>query len=446
MTNRPRSRAFPDPNGAAPPTHYRRIRRRRPADTGIEAPAAGPRLSAVDGAERAGGGRSRSVDGSPEPRLSLVEGDVNDRLPFAEEQLSPLAAAVAPLERRQQQRAAMNLRNGDHERVVRALFPEGSMLRSFSFRFAALMTLSTVIAVQGLLADSTAVVIGAMLVAPLMLPVLGVAAAMVMGWRRRLLRQGLVALLGSVGAIGLAYLGSLLMPGTPDPLPSEVLARTSPNLLDLGIALAAGAAGAYAQVHRQASDALTGVAVAVALVPPLASVGILLEVGRYDLARGGLLLFLANVTGIVLAAALTFIACRFVPVREAVGGNSSFSRGLRWAVLGVLAVALPLQFGRGPLTPARDVTPEVVAAVGDFVDGRSPDTEVVEVSVDAHSGDIVDVQVMVADSDFDDDGAALEAEVIAEYLAEEFERPMSVGLQVIEARADQATVAVPDGD
>ncbi|MEM9037509.1 MAG: DUF389 domain-containing protein [Actinomycetota bacterium] len=410
MTSRLRSRTFHEPGDEAPPAvpRHRRTARRQPS-----------------------GGR--------------LEGRQEDRLPFAEEQLSPLAAAVAPLERRQKQRAGMTMRNVDHERVVKTLFPEGSMMRSFSFRFAALMTLSTAIAVQGLLADSTAVVIGAMLVAPLMLPVLGVAAAMVMGWRRRLLRQGLVAFLGSAGAVGLAYLGSFLMPGTPDPLPGEVLARTSPNLLDLGIALAAGAAGAYAQVHRQASDALTGVAVAVALVPPLASVGILIEVGRYDLAQGGLLLFLANVTGIILAAALTFIACRFVPVREAVGGNSNFSRGLRWAVLGVLAVALPLQFGRGPLTPARDVTPDVMAAVDDFMDLRSPDTEVVEVSVDAHSGDVVDVQVMVADPE-DQESGALDADVLAEYLAEEFERPMSVGLQVIEARADQATVAVPGED
>jgi uncharacterized hydrophobic protein (TIGR00271 family) len=365
-------------------------------------------------------------------------------LPFAEEQLSPLAAAVAPLEKRQRERAGAGMRNVDHERIVKTLFPEGSMMRSFSFRFAALMTLSTVIAVQGLLADSTAVVIGAMLVAPLMLPVLGVAAALVMGWKRRLVRQGIVALLGSAGAVGLAYLGSFLMPGTPDPLPGEVLARTSPNFLDLGIALAAGAAGAYAQVHRQASDALTGVAVAVALVPPLASVGILLEVGRYDLARGGLLLFLANVTGITLAAALTFIACRFVPVREAVGGNSNLSRGIRWAVLGVLAVALPMQFGRGPLTPARDLTPDVSAAVDEFMELRSPDTDVVEVAVDAHSGEVVDVQIMVADPD-DQDSSALDADVLAEFLAAEFERPMSVGLQVIEARAEQATVVAPGG-
>ncbi|MEM9713790.1 MAG: DUF389 domain-containing protein [Actinomycetota bacterium] len=365
-----------------------------------------------------------------------------DRLPFAEEQLSPLAAAVAPLERRQRERAGHGMKHVDHERIVKTLFPEGSTMRSFSFRFAALMTLSTAIAVQGLLADSTAVVIGAMLVAPLMLPVLGVAAALVMGWRRRLIRQGIVALAGSAGAVALAYLGSFLMPGTPDPLPGEVLARTSPNLLDLGIALAAGAAGAYAQVHRQASDALTGVAVAVALVPPLASVGILLEVGRYDLARGGLLLFLANVTGITLAAALTFIACRFVPVREVVGGNSNSSRAIRWAVLGVLAVALPLQFGRGPLTPARDLTPEVASAVDEFLELRSPDTEVVEVTVDAHSGEVVEVEVMLADPG-DSRRPVPEADLLAEALAEQFDRPMSVGLQVIEARADQATVVAP---
>ena len=124
------------------------------------------------------------------------------------------------------------------------------------------MMLSTAIAVFGILGDSTAVVI----------------------------------------AVTLAAVISFLIPGRETPLPAELMARTSPNLLDLGIALAAGAAGAYGQVRRHAADVLTGVAVAVALVPPLAVVGITLQLTEWQLAIGASLLFLANV---VVASSIT---------------------------------------------------------------------------------------------------------------------------------------------
>lgn len=165
----------------------------------------------------------------------------------------------------------------ERRQVISRLFPQGVSRRQFFTRFASLMMLSTAIAVLGILADSTAVVIGAMLVAPLMFPVLGAAAAIVMGWPLRIIRRVLLVAVGSVLAVVLAAMISFVVPGHTDPLPAELLARTSPNLLDLGIALAAGAAGAYGQVRRHAADALTGVAVAVALLPPLAVVGITLS-------------------------------------------------------------------------------------------------------------------------------------------------------------------------
>ena len=165
----------------------------------------------------------------------------------------------------------------ERRQVISRLFPQGVSRRQFFTRFASLMMLSTAIAVLGILADSTAVVIGAMLLAPLMFPVLGAAAAIVMGWPLRIIRRVLLVAVGSVLAVVLAAVISFVVPGHTDPLPAELLARTSPNLLDLGIALAAGAAGAYGQVRRHAAEALTGVAVAVALLPPLAVVG---KIGR----------------------------------------------------------------------------------------------------------------------------------------------------------------------
>ena len=244
-----------------------------------------------------------------------------------------------------------DLSDEDRSRILRGLFHDGSRSRRFNRRFTALMTLSVLIAVMGLLADSTAVVIGAMLVAPLMSPVLGAAAALVMGWPKRVLRQLAISFVAAGGAIVLAALTSLVFPGTTDPLPGEILARTSPNLLDLGIALAAGAAGAYAQIRRAASDALTGVAVAVALVPPLAVVGICLQLQLFSLALGAFLLFLANVAGIIMSAAVTFLICGLVPGRRLQAGSGLIANGIRWAALAVIVMILPLHVTRTQVLP-----------------------------------------------------------------------------------------------
>jgi uncharacterized hydrophobic protein (TIGR00271 family) len=273
---------------------------------------------------------------------------------------------------------ALRVPDEERQRIIQNLFQEGTRFRYFAWRFAALMCMSVVIAVLGLIADSTAVVIGAMLVAPLMTPILGLAAAVVMGWPIRALKQGALAAVGAAGAIVLAALASAIIPGSPDPVPAEVLARTQPNLLDLGIALAAGAAGAYSQVRRQASDAITGVAVAVALVPPLAVVGITLELGELQLATGAFFLFLANVAGITMAATITFIACGFVPPHRLLSGNAAIATGLRWVGVSVILVVLPLSMGKGRLTPADDPAETLTAAVESFLELEAPDSELVD--------------------------------------------------------------------
>ncbi len=274
------------------------------------------------------------------------------------------------------------LHHGDRERVINSLFHERARLRPFFARFMWLMALSVMIASLGIVSNSTAVVIGAMLVAPLMGPVIGVAAAVVMAWPLRAFRQAALVAGGAVLAIGLASLISLIVPGDAYPLPAELLARTSPNLLDMGIALAAGAAGAYGQVRRQASGALPGVAVAVALVPPLAVTGITVQLAEWQMALGAFMLFLVNVVGIVISAALTFIVCGFVPGRRLLTGNSTIASGLRWTAVAVIIVVLPLQFGRGRVLPLTDQTAEATAAVEEFVDSASSLADVVDVSIE----------------------------------------------------------------
>ncbi len=206
----------------------------------------------------------------------------------------------------EQQESREVLTREERGRVMRSLF------LSPPLRFAFLLSLSIVIAVMGLSLDSPAVVIGAMLIAPLMTPVVAFAAAVAMGWPRWMARMGGVVLVASVGSVALAWLLASLLP-TSD-LTREVLSRTSPDARDLLVAIAAGAAGAYAMVREDLSAALPGVAVAVALVPPLAGIGVVLEAGRYDLAVGAMLLYTANLVAIVVSGVAVLLATGFVPI------------------------------------------------------------------------------------------------------------------------------------
>jgi len=212
------------------------------------------------------------------------------------------------------------------------------------------------------------------------------------------------------------------------------MARTSPNLLDLGIALAAGAAGAYGQVRCHAADVLTGVAVAVALVPPLAVVGVTLQLTEWQLAVGATLLFLANVVGIVIAASVTFLAAGFVVGRNPLKGHTQILRGVSWAAFATIIVVLPMQFGRGAVLPVSDPTEEVTAVVEEYVSGRGSATEVVDVEVHVDDG-LTKVDVVVASS-----LAAPLVDSLAEEVAEYLSSPVQVCLLVLSADTERATV------
>ncbi|MDX1414875.1 MAG: TIGR00341 family protein, partial [Candidatus Promineifilaceae bacterium] len=174
-----------------------------------------------------------------------------------------------------------------------------------------LISLAAIIAGLGLIANSAAVVIGAMLVAPLMSPIVGSGLATVLG-DTRFLRLSLGAVIrGALLAIFLGMIVGIFQIGTP--LNSELLARTQPSLLDLAIALFSGMAAAFALSRSNAAGALPGVAIAAALVPPLATVGITFTAGYYVQSLGSLLLFVTNFVAIGTATALVFIILGFRP-------------------------------------------------------------------------------------------------------------------------------------
>jgi len=185
------------------------------------------------------------------------------------------------------------------------------------FSYYLLVILSCVIATMGLLVNSPAIIIGAMLVAPLMSPIIGIGLSSITG-DERLLRDSVLGLfIGAVIAViisTLITLGNLRLPFIIlEEIPGEVLARTRPGPIDLAVALAGGSAAAFALAMPNISAALPGVAIATALMPPVCAVGIGLAMGRLDVAGGTSLLFLTNAVTIAFAATAVFFLLGFVP-------------------------------------------------------------------------------------------------------------------------------------
>jgi uncharacterized hydrophobic protein (TIGR00271 family) len=196
---------------------------------------------------------------------------------------------------------------------------------------------SCVIATFGLLSNSAAVIIGAMIIAPLMLPIRGLAFGALEG-HLLLFRKGLIAIVvGTILAIALAWiLGSLVK--LPE-LGSEVLARSKPTLLDLGIAVAAGGISGFAKVQPKVSGTLAGTAIAVALMPPICVVGLGLSQANWSLSLGAALLYLTNLLGITLSCMLTFLMAGYTPLHRA-------RKALSWtlALTAILLIPLGISF------------------------------------------------------------------------------------------------------
>ncbi|MBD0262856.1 MAG: DUF389 domain-containing protein [Tolypothrix sp. T3-bin4] len=201
-----------------------------------------------------------------------------------------------------------------------------------------LIVSSCAIATFGLLTNSAAVIIGAMIIAPLMLPIRGLAFGALAG-NVRLFRLGLIAVvIGTLIAVAIACsLGSLV--GISN-FGSEVLSRSKPTLLDLGIAVVAGAISGYAKVQPKISTSLAGTAIAVALMPPICVIGLGLSQANWSLSQGATLLYLTNLLGITLACMLTFLAIGYSPLKRA-------RKPLIWTLTltGALLIPLSVSFG-----------------------------------------------------------------------------------------------------
>ena len=256
--------------------------------------------------------------------------------------------------------------SAEAKQILDALFFEGSRRVPYLWRFWWLMVMSSSIAAFGLLSDSAAVVIGAMLIAPLMTPILATGGALVRAEAPRLLRSLAVLGLGMATAIGVAWVVGAISGidlTEESTIPGEILSRTQPGLLDLGVAVSAGAAGGYVLTRPEAGSALPGVGIAVALVPPLATAGVLLQGDQPALARGALLLFSTNLAAITLSAAVVFLVSHFVPWSVIKRAWRQVGIGLVVVVAMLAAVAVPLTFHTLSVIEDRAFRTNVTSAV-----------------------------------------------------------------------------------
>ena len=193
-----------------------------------------------------------------------------------------------------------------------------------SLGFFVLLLCAAVIATLGLISNSTAVVIGAMIVAPLMDPILSLAFALSISNNKLAKRSLLTVVIGVITVITTAALLASLLDVSE--VNREMISRTAPNMIDLGVAVAAAVAGSFSMTRERLSNSLAGVAIAVALVPPLCVCGIGLSMGNEVVAvfgrgtvagltnqvsEGSFLLFLANLIGITVASLFIFLVQRY---------------------------------------------------------------------------------------------------------------------------------------
>ncbi len=175
-----------------------------------------------------------------------------------------------------------------------------------------LTVLSCIIATSGLMQGSVATIIGAMIVAPLMTPILAFSLGVIWG-DIDIIRISVLSLMKGIAiALIISALISFIIP--MGGYSSEILSRTSPTMFDITVALASGLVGAYGNANRRISNTLVGIAIAVALMPPLCTAGIGIGTLNFSIASGALLLFVINLVSISLAGAIVFWMMKIHPI------------------------------------------------------------------------------------------------------------------------------------
>lgn len=326
---------------------------------------------------------------------------------------------------------------GDWHWMQTKTVPLASLNRSLwrsaesSSNYYLLLFLSGAIATFGLLANSSATVIGAMIVAPLMGPIEGIAFAMVMANRRLFKRACLSLVLGSLLTIGTAAILSGVI--GIDSLTEEISARTRPTLLDLGVALAAGGAGALAKSRRGVADALPGVAIAVALVPPLSVIGIGIAFASQQIFLGASLLFLTNLIGIIFSGAIVFLSHRYGSIERA-------KRGLVFSITALVCLGIPLSLSFQDLVLKKQTS----ISVNNILRRRSltfAEADIQSISVKRQGPAVaVKMDVEAVEGSISNNQVSL----VRDLLAQELDHPVSLDVRVIPV--ERFTSVAPEAD
>lgn len=205
-----------------------------------------------------------------------------------------------------------NLTEGDKSDAVERLIKGSTPSQDFFF----MIVLSILTGTFGLLIDEPAVIIGSMLIAPMLYPILSLSLGITMSDTRLISRSFYTILKSFVYAVLASTAAALLFSAQYSDLTNEILIRTQPSVPHVAIAIVAGFAGSFALVKPQLSETLPGIAISVALIPPLAVIGI--GIARLDLeiASGSLLYFLINLLGVVFAGMITFSMMNFYAKRN----------------------------------------------------------------------------------------------------------------------------------
>lgn len=257
----------------------------------------------------------------------------------------------------------------ERQEIIDGIFRDSGPSKRFFF----LMLAAATIATSGLLANSTPVVIAAMLVAPLTSSILGFSLASVTNNRQLAFKATQAILSGVIICILASVLLHRMLPSLE--LGSEIYNRTRPNLLDLIVATAAGLTGAYALVHPEITEVIPGVAIGVSLVPPLCASGVLLSSGEYANASGAFLLFVANVIAIHLSGVAIFALWGFGGLHSTQGFHALARRHIASiAVFTLMAAVLGNELFKMSLDQrVQSITRDVLSTQAKMVAGASLD-------------------------------------------------------------------------
>ncbi|MEZ5708537.1 MAG: DUF389 domain-containing protein [Blastomonas sp.] len=333
--------------------------------------------------------------------MSAVGGDSGKAIPKSG--ASSFAEVVAAL----RHWWANTTRDIDHLAVIEKVRAESG----FTPRYVFMICMSAGIAILGLLLSSPAVVIGAMLLSPLMGPIIGVGFALAIGDYTWLKEAGRALGYGSLLAILFCAFVVLLSP--LDTVTPEIAARTRPNLFDLAVALFSALAGAYAMI-RGREGTIVGVAIATALMPPLAVVGFGLATMNGTVFGGALVLFFTNLMTIALTATMM---ARINGFRSKLSPQQTTLQNI---VVGVVffALAVPLGFSLQQIAWEANATRKATSVVRDQFDDKA---RVSAIDFD-FAADPIRVNASVLTPNFKDDAEALTRRI----LTSELGRPIEV--------------------